>query len=97
LVGFNRSCAQLAVQVREEVETIPLPSQLARVNAGRLQADHWTHDPEDGGGRLIGEGCHFVDLLSSQVRLPLSCTHWPFEIRSVHSIRDGSAVEVGVT
>jgi predicted dehydrogenase len=34
------------------------------VNAGPLPRDHWLHDPEEGGGRLIGEGCHFVDLLS---------------------------------
>jgi polar amino acid transport system substrate-binding protein len=32
------------------------------VNAGRLAADHWINDAEDGGGRLLGEGCHFVDL-----------------------------------
>ena len=37
-----------------------------RVNAGPLPADHWLHDPEDGGGRLLGEGCHFVDLLCDQ-------------------------------
>ncbi len=36
-----------------------------RVNAGPLPADHWLHDPEDGGGRLLGEGCHFVDLLAT--------------------------------
>ena len=36
-----------------------------RVNAGPLPDDHWLHDPEDGGGRLLGEGCHFVDLLAT--------------------------------
>ena len=33
-----------------------------RVNAGNIPASHWIHDPEVGGGRMIGEGCHFVDL-----------------------------------
>ena len=33
------------------------------VNAGAIPADHWTHDPAVGGGRIVGEGCHFVDLL----------------------------------
>ncbi|MGH7984558.1 MAG: Gfo/Idh/MocA family protein, partial [Candidatus Udaeobacter sp.] len=33
-----------------------------RVNAGPIPSDHWTQDPKVGGGRLIGEGCHFVDL-----------------------------------
>ena len=37
-----------------------------RVNAGRLPADHWTNDPAVGGGRLLGEGCHFVDFLCDQ-------------------------------
>ncbi|TPW12974.1 MAG: putative oxidoreductase, partial [bacterium] len=36
---------------------------LYRVNAGPLPANHWTRDPEQGGGRLIGEGCHFIDFL----------------------------------
>jgi predicted dehydrogenase len=36
----------------------------ARVNAGPLADDHWLHDPEVGGGRLLGEGCHFIDLLA---------------------------------
>ena len=33
------------------------------VNAGDIPADHWTQDPVEGGGRIIGEGCHFIDLL----------------------------------
>ncbi len=64
MVGFNRRFAPLAVQLRNELEAVASPTLLARVNAGPLPADHWAHDPEDGGGRLIGEGCHFVDLLS---------------------------------
>jgi predicted dehydrogenase len=35
-----------------------------RVNAGHIPADHWIHDPEQGGGRLTGEVCHFIDLLT---------------------------------
>ena len=34
------------------------------VNAGIIPADHWLHDPQVGGGRVIGEGCHWIDLLS---------------------------------
>ena len=33
------------------------------VNAGEVPAEHWVHDPLVGGGRIIGEGCHFIDLL----------------------------------
>jgi predicted dehydrogenase len=35
-----------------------------RVNAGLLPPDHWLHDPDQGGGRIIGEGCHFIDFLT---------------------------------
>ena len=38
-------------------------SVVYRVNAGRLPADHWSHDPHHGGGRIIGEVCHFIDFV----------------------------------
>jgi predicted dehydrogenase len=41
-----------------------------RVNAGYLPPDHWLHDPEQGGGRIIGEGCHFIDFLTFLVGKP---------------------------
>ena len=34
------------------------------VNAGAIPPEHWTHDPVVGGGRIVGEACHFIDLLS---------------------------------
>ena len=44
-----------------------------RVNAGQLPLDHWLHDPEQGGGRIIGECCHFIDLMTFLVgRSPVS-------------------------
>ena len=63
-VGFNRRCAPLA----QELRPLPGPKLMTyRVNAGRLAPDHWTHDLSRGGGRLKGEGCHFVDFLCDQV------------------------------
>jgi predicted dehydrogenase len=63
-VGFNRRFAPLAVRLRA---ALAAKSGLRRftvdVNAGRLPADHWTLDPRQGGGRIVGEACHFVDLL----------------------------------
>lgn len=62
-VGFNRRHAPLAIELREHVRAGGHPLQIAiRVNAGPLPEDHWLNDPNDGGGRLLGEGCHFVDL-----------------------------------
>jgi predicted dehydrogenase len=63
IVGFNRRHAPLA----RELAKIGGPRLMHyRVNAGRLSADHWTNDLELGGGRLVGEGCHFIDFLCAQ-------------------------------
>ena len=70
MVGFNRRFAPLAVRLRTELEGVETPVLLARVNAGPLPEDHWLNDPEEGGGRLLGEGCHFVDLLAHLAGAP---------------------------
>lgn len=62
-VGFNRRHAPLAIELREHVRAADAPIELLyRVNADRLGPDHWLNDPDEGGGRLLGEGCHFVDF-----------------------------------
>ncbi|HXE99746.1 MAG TPA: bi-domain-containing oxidoreductase [Solirubrobacterales bacterium] len=63
LVGFNRRYAPLAGELRN----LSGPRLMAyRVNAGRLDRDHWLNDLAQGGGRLKGEGCHFIDFLCDQ-------------------------------
>jgi len=64
LVGFNRRFAPMARSVREAVADRGPIAMTYRVNAGKLPPGHWLNDPAVGGGRIIGEGCHFVDLLS---------------------------------
>jgi predicted dehydrogenase/threonine dehydrogenase-like Zn-dependent dehydrogenase len=64
MVGFNRRFAPLAVRMKHFVQEAGEPLALHyRVNAGFLPADHWLNDPLQGGGRILGEVCHFVDLL----------------------------------
>jgi predicted dehydrogenase/threonine dehydrogenase-like Zn-dependent dehydrogenase len=63
MVGYNRRFSPLARQVRETFGTGPM-SMICRVNAGAVPADSWIQDPDTGGGRIIGEACHFVDLLT---------------------------------
>jgi predicted dehydrogenase len=63
-VGFNRRFAPMAVAAREVVAARGPALITCRVNAGALPAGHWLNDPEVGGGRMVGEGCHFVDLVS---------------------------------
>jgi len=63
-VGFNRRFAPLAVRLRAALATKSGHRRFTvDVNAGRLPADHWSLDPQQGGGRIVGEACHFVDLL----------------------------------
>jgi predicted dehydrogenase/threonine dehydrogenase-like Zn-dependent dehydrogenase len=62
VVGFNRRFAPLAVRMRDELSGRGPLVISYRVNAGRLPMSHWTHDPQMGGGRIVGEGCHFVDF-----------------------------------
>lgn len=64
MVGFNRRFAPLAVKMKKMLDQRAQPMNLVyTVNAGAIPADHWTQDRDVGGGRIIGEGCHFIDLL----------------------------------
>jgi predicted dehydrogenase len=72
-VGFNRRFAPLAQLLRDHVRAPSAPIELLfRVNAGSLPRDHWLSDPEEGGGRLLGEGCHFIDFACWVVGFPVS-------------------------
>lgn len=63
MVGFNRRFSPHIAKMKELLTTVALPkSIIITVNAGEILADHWTQDLEVGGGRIIGEGCHFIDL-----------------------------------
>jgi predicted dehydrogenase len=72
VVDFNRSAAPATERLKAHFEGRDDPLHVAvRVNAGFLPPDHWLRDPETGGGRLIGEACHFVDLCGAIVGSPL--------------------------
>jgi predicted dehydrogenase/threonine dehydrogenase-like Zn-dependent dehydrogenase len=65
MVGFNRRFAPLALKMKAFLKPIKEPLALHyRVNAGFIARDHWVNDPEQGGGRILGEVCHFVDFLT---------------------------------
>jgi predicted dehydrogenase len=74
MVGFNRRFAPLAERLRTELAGLPERVLHARVNAGPLDHDHWLNDPAEG-GRLLGEGCHFVDLLAHLAGSPVTSVH----------------------
>jgi len=64
MVGFNRRFAPLTLELRKQLARLPGPRCfIYTVNAGQVAAEHWSHERVSGGGRIIGEVCHFIDLL----------------------------------
>lgn len=64
MVGFNRRFSPLAQRAKEFFAGRETPlSILYRVNAGRIPKDHWLQNDQEGGGRIVGEVCHFIDLM----------------------------------
>jgi predicted dehydrogenase len=65
MVGFNRRFASLAVQMKAFLEKSAEPlAAHYRINAGYIPPEHWVHDLAQGGGRILGEACHFIDFIT---------------------------------
>jgi predicted dehydrogenase len=63
MVGFNRRFAPHFIAAQQAFSAMKLPMHInMQINAGLLPANHWTRDASIGGGRIIGEACHFIDL-----------------------------------
>lgn len=72
MVGFNRRFSAHAKKIKTLLTGRAGPLCMTMtVNAGEIPADHWTQDPERGGGRIVGEACHFIDLLSYLADCPV--------------------------
>lgn len=70
-VGFNRRFSPLAQSLSISLLSRHEPLQAHyRINAGYIPLNHWTQNPEQGGGRIIGEACHFIDLITFLVGTP---------------------------
>ena len=64
MVGFNRRFAPISEELKKEFKNTGEPLVVnIRVNAGFIPKDHWSQIPEIGGGRIVGEVCHFIDLM----------------------------------
>jgi predicted dehydrogenase len=73
MVGFNRRFAPHVVKIRSLLEGVKEPKVFVMtVNAGMIPESHWTQDPAVGGGRVIGEACHFIDLLRFLAGAPVT-------------------------
>lgn len=89
MVGFNRRFAPQVQRMKALLQGVSQPKSFLMVmNAGAIPSGHWTQDREIGGGRIIGEACHFVDLMRFLSGSP---------IISVQARRMGDAPSVDVS
>lgn len=73
MVGFNRRFAPQVQTIKRLLGAVIAPKCFVMVmNAGAIPADHWTHDPSVGGGRIIGEACHYIDLMRFLAGSPIT-------------------------
>jgi len=62
MVGYNRRFSKLVERIKTHFDASSPKAINYRINAGKVPPDHWVKDPEVGGGRILGEVCHFIDL-----------------------------------
>jgi predicted dehydrogenase/threonine dehydrogenase-like Zn-dependent dehydrogenase len=88
MVGFNRRFSPLVQKAKTLLAGVSAPkSFVMTVNAGEIPSDHWTQDPAIGGGRIVGEACHFLDLLRYLAGSPVT---------NLQATRIGGQVGVGI-
>lgn len=88
MVGFNRRFAPLVQAMKRQLDPVREPKSIIMVmNAGAIPADHWTQDQATGGGRIIGEACHHIDLMRFLVGAPIVSM-------SARKMGDNHAVEI---
>ncbi len=63
MVGLNRRFAPMVQEMRQAMPPGRPKQMIYRVNSGPIPTDSWLHNPEEGGGMLVGEMCHFIDLM----------------------------------
>lgn len=88
MVGFNRRFSPHVQKMKSLLNTVKEPKVfIMTMNAGAIPAEHWTQDIEVGGGRIIGEACHFIDLM----RFFIGC-----KITSIQARRIGGSSEMAI-
>jgi predicted dehydrogenase len=74
MIGFNRRFSPLTQKMKSIVERSRIPfSMVYTCNAGDIPSEHWLQDPKIGGGRIIGEACHFIDIARFMADSPVRC------------------------
>ncbi|HUF30446.1 MAG TPA: Gfo/Idh/MocA family oxidoreductase, partial [Gemmatimonadaceae bacterium] len=95
-VGFNRRFAPMVVEARRLLARRAGPLAVSMmVNAGALPRDHWTRDPESGGGRIVGEACHFIDLARALAGSPITSLQVTVARPGGAAVEDVAALQLG--
>lgn len=93
MVGFNRRFAPQIIALKKTTGS-NLPKAINyRINAGKLPPTHWINDPEIGGGRIIGEACHFIDLCQFIADSPIK-TIKASALASVNGVQDTVSISM---
>ena len=97
MVGFNRRFAPLTRELESKLAGRGGPlATVITVNAGAIPPDHWTQDAEQGGGRIVGEACHFIDLARALTGSPIvSLTAAMARTRDGRSVGDIATFTLG--
>lgn len=94
MLGFNRRFAPQIQQLKALYRDEQVKSISYRINAGNVPPEHWVHNPAVGGGRIIGEACHFIDLCMYLAGAPISSVQ-AVDSRSGAGLRDTVAISLG--
>lgn len=95
-VGFNRRFAPMVVEARRALDARREPLALSiMINAGEIPAEHWTQDRDAGGGRIVGEACHFIDLSRYLAGSPISAIDVRTARRTGRPVDDIAMIQLG--
>jgi len=95
-VGFNRRFAPMVVEARRALAARREPLAVSiTINAGEIPAEHWTQDRDAGGGRIVGEACHFIDLSRYLAGAPISALEVLTARRSGRPVDDIAMIQIG--
>ena len=95
MVGFNRRFAPHIIKIRSLLNAVREPkSFIYTINAGAIPNDHWTQTKDKGGGRIIGETCHFIDLLRFLAGHSIVKSYAMFNNGSVGTLDDTASINL---
>lgn len=96
MIGFNRRFSPHIGKMHEALRRIREPrSVVMTINAGTIAGDHWTQDPAVGGGRIIGEACHFIDLARFLAGSKITSCQSQFLGGEAGKLGDSAAISLG--